>query len=313
MKKHSKIYVAGHRGLVGSAIVRKLKELGYTNIITKTHAELDLTNQKATREFFEKERPEYVFLAAAKVGGIEANTKYPVEFLYENTMIQNNVIKCSYDFGVKRLLFFSSANIYPENCPQPMKEDYLFSGKLEASTEGYALAKLVGLKLCEYYNREYNTNFLCIIPSNVYGPGDKFYSDEAHVIPALITKFYEAKTNNEPYVKVWGSGKAKREFLYVEDLADAAIFLMKNTQKIGYINVGSGYDISIEELASMLKTIIGYTGNVEFDTAMPEGVLQKLLDVSKIHNLGWKCKVELKEGLIKTYKWFLENYHKKGG
>ncbi|GAB6189643.1 GDP-L-fucose synthase [Marinitoga arctica] len=312
MEKTAKIYVAGHRGLVGSAIVRKLKNLGYTNIITRTHKELDLTNQKATREFFEKEKPEYVFLAAAKVGGIKANMSYPVEFLYENLMIQNNVVKAAYDYGVKKLVFLGSSCIYPRECPQPMKEDYLLSGKLEPTNEGYALAKIAGLRLCEYYNKEYNTNFMSVMPSNVYGPGDKFYSEESHVISALITKFHDAKINNKPYVEVWGTGNARREFLFVEDLADAIIFLIKNTEIKEFINIGTGYDISIKELARLIKNIVGYTGHIKFDNTKPDGMPQKLLDVSKIHNLGWKHKVDLEEGIKKTYQWFLENYQKEG-
>lgn len=356
MKKNSKIYIAGHRGLVGSAILRKLNELGYTNIIKKTHSELDLTNQKATTEFFEKEKPEYVFLAAAKVGGIKANMTNPVEFLYDNLMIEMNVLKNSFEFNVRKLLFLGSSCIYPRNSPQPMKEEYLLSGKLEPTNEGYALAKIAGLKLCEYYFKEYNREFLSVMPPNVYGPGDHFDLENSHVLAALIRKFHLAKllrereysilrrelsrvplgfglddklkggdiqrleeileqlgiTKND--VKIWGTGNARREFLYVDDLADALVYFMENVSvgdiekasKAYFINVGSGYDVSIKELARMIKEIVGFGGSISLDKTKPEGMPQKLLDISASLKLGWKPKVDLEDGIRRTYNWFLK-------
>jgi GDP-L-fucose synthase len=306
MNKDSKIYLAGHRGLVGSAILRKLKKEGYTNIITKTHKELDLTNQKETQEFFEKEKPEYVFLAAAKVGGIQANIDYPADFLYKNLMIQNNVINSSYENKVKKLLFLGSSCIYPRNAKQPMKEEYILTDKLEPTNEGYAIAKIAGLKLCEYYNKQYDTSFISVMPSNVYGEGDHFNSKNSHVVSALISKMHNAKVNNQEYVEIWGTGKAKRELLYVDDLADAILYLMINYNEDTFINIGTGEDVTIKELAELIKEVVGYQGELQFDTSKPDGMPRKVLDVSKLHDTGWKHKISLKEGLKKTYKYFLK-------
>jgi len=308
MKKDSKIYVAGHRGLVGSAIMRKLQQEGYTNIITRTHKELDLTNQAQTQEFFEKEKPEYVFLAAAKVGGIHANNTYPADFAYINIMIESNVIKASYDYGVKKLLFLGSSCIYPKLCPQPIKEEYLLTGLLEKTNEAYAIAKIAGLKMCQYFNRQYGTNYISVMPTNLYGPNDNFDLETSHVLPALIRKFHEAKINNKPYVEVWGTGTPRREFLHVDDLADAVIYLMNNYDENEPLNIGTGKDITIKELAGLIKEIVGYEGEIKFDTTKPDGTPRKLLDVSRLHATGWKHKIELREGIKQTYEWFKENW-----
>jgi GDP-L-fucose synthase len=308
MNKDSKIYVAGHRGLVGSAIMRKLQQEGYTNIITRTHKELDLTNQAQTQDFFEKEKPEYVFLAAAKVGGIHANNTYPADFAYINIMIESNVIKASYDYGVKKLLFLGSSCIYPKLCPQPIKEEYLLTGSLEKTNEAYAIAKIAGLKMCQYFNRQYGTNYISVMPTNLYGPNDNFDLETSHVLPALIRKFHEAKINNKPYVEVWGTGTPRREFLYVDDLADAVVYLMNNYNENEPLNIGTGKDITIKELAELIKEIVGYEGEIKFDTTKPDGTPRKLLDVSRLHATGWKHKIELREGIQSTYEWFKENW-----
>ncbi|TDT46085.1 GDP-L-fucose synthase [Fonticella tunisiensis] len=308
MNKDSKIYVAGHRGLVGSAIVRNLESKGYTNIIKRTHKELDLTNQEAVRKFFEEERPEYVFLAAAKVGGIHANNTYPADFIYENLMIQNNVIKAAHDFKVKKLLFLGSTCIYPKMAPQPIKEEYLLSGYLEPTNEAYAIAKIAGLKMCQFFKRQYGDNFISCMPTNLYGPNDNFDLNNSHVMPALIRKFHEAKVNNLPYVEVWGTGKPLREFLYVDDMADACVFLMENYDGEEHVNIGTGQEVSIRELAEMIKEVVGFEGELVFNTEKPDGTPRKLTDVTKLHSLGWRHKVELGEGIEKTYKWFVENY-----
>ena len=308
MNKDSKIYVAGHRGLVGSAIMRKLQQEGYTNIITRTHKELDLTNQAQTQEFFEKEKPEYVFLAAAKVGGIHANNTYPADFAYINIMIESNVIKASYDYGVKKLLFLGSSCIYPKLCPQPIKEEYLLTGPLEKTNEAYAIAKIAGLKMCQYFNRQYGTNYISVMPTNLYGPNDNFDLETSHVLPALIRKFHEAKIDNKPYVEVWGTGTPRREFLHVDDLADAVIYLMNNYDENEPLNIGTGKDITIKELAELIKEIVGYEGEIKFDTTKPDGTPRKLLDVSRLHATGWKHKIELREGIQSTYEWFKENW-----
>jgi len=302
----SKIYVAGHIGLVGSAIVRKLESEGYTNIITRTFEELDLTDQKATRKFFEKERPEYVFLAAAKVGGIQANSVYPADFIYINLMIECNVIKASHEFGVKKLLFLGSSCIYPKMAPQPIKEEYLLSGYLEETNEPYALAKISGMKMCQYFNKQYGTNFISVMPTNLYGPNDNFDLNTSHVLPALIRKFHEAKVDNAPYVEIWGTGTPRREFLYVDDLADACLFLMKNYSGNDFFNVGTGEDVTIRELAELIGEVVGYKGELKFDTSKPDGTPRKLLDVSRIHEAGWRYKIELKKGLEMTYEWFVQ-------
>jgi GDP-L-fucose synthase len=308
MEKSSRIFVAGHRGLVGSAIVRKLQKEGYTNLILKGREEVDLTRQEEVERFFEKERPEYVFLAAAKVGGIHANRTYPAEFIYQNLMIECNVIHSAYKNGVKKLLFLGSSCIYPRECPQPMKEEYLLSGYLEPTNEAYAVAKIAGLKLCQYYKRQYGANFISCMPTNLYGPNDNFDLHTSHVIPALIRKFHEAKIQRKPYVEVWGTGKPLREFLHVDDLADACLFLMENYDDELWINVGSGEEVSIAELANMIKEIVGYKGEILYNPDMPDGTPRKLLDISRLKSLGWEKKISLFDGLRSTYEWYVENY-----
>jgi GDP-L-fucose synthase len=307
MKLNSKIFVAGHKGLVGSAIMRKLLSLGYKNIITKTRQELDLMDFNAVRNFFEKERPEYVFLAAARVGGIHANKAYIAEFTYQNLQIQNNIIHCSYLSGVKKLLFLGSSCIYPKLAPQPIKEEYMLTGHLEETNYGYAIAKIAGIKMCDAYNQQYGCNFISLMPTNMYGDNDNFDLQNSHVLPAMIRKFHEAKINNKPYVEIWGSGKPRREFLYSDDLADACIFMMKNHKASGLTNVGVGEDITITNLANLVKKIVGFKGEIKFDTSKPDGTPRKLLDVSKINNLGWTAKVSLEDGIVKAYKWYCDN------
>lgn len=309
MNKNSKIYVAGHRGLVGSAIVRGLENMGYNNIVKRTHSELDLTNQEKVNEFFENEHIDYVFLAAAKVGGILANSTYPADFIMENLLIQCNVIKAAYENKVKKLMFLGSSCIYPRECPQPIKEDYLLSGYLEKTNEAYALAKIAGLKMCQYYNTQYGTNYISVMPTNLYGTNDNFDLKNSHVMPALIKKFHEAKVNNLAFVEVWGSGKPLREFLHVDDMADACIYLMNNYEGNDFFNVGTGKEISIMDLALLIKEVVGYNGEVKFDSSKPDGTMRKLLDVSRLKDAGWTYKIDLKEGLKSTYKWYLENSH----
>ncbi|MDK0627468.1 GDP-L-fucose synthase [Clostridium perfringens] len=308
MNKNSKIYVAGHRGLVGSAIVRNLEEKGFNNIICRTHKELDLTNQNEVRKFFEEERPEYVFLAAAKVGGIHANNTYPADFIYENLMIQNNVIKAAHDFEVKKLLFLGSTCIYPKMAPQPIKEDYLLTGSLEETNEAYAVAKIAGLEMCKFFKRQYGDNFISCMPTNLYGPNDNFDLKNSHVLPALIRKFHEAKVNNSEVVEVWGTGKPLREFLYVDDMADACVFLMENYDGEQHVNIGTGVEVSIRELAETVKEVVGFEGELVFNTDMPDGTPRKLTTVDKLNGLGWKHKVDLENGIKMAYEWFLENY-----
>lgn len=308
MNKNSKIYVAGHRGLVGSAIVRNLEEKGFNNIICRTHKELDLTNQNEVRRFFEEERPEYVFLAAAKVGGIHANNTYPADFIYENLMIQNNVIKAAHDFEVKKLLFLGSTCIYPKMAPQPIKEDYLLTGSLEETNEAYAVAKIAGLEMCKFFKRQYGDNFISCMPTNLYGPNDNFDLKNSHVLPALIRKFHEAKVNNSEVVEVWGTGKPLREFLYVDDMADACVFLMENYDGEQHVNIGTGVEVSIRELAETVKEVVGFAGELVFNTDMPDGTPRKLTTVDKLNGLGWKHKVDLNNGITMAYEWFLENY-----
>ena len=307
MEKTSKIYVAGHRGLAGSAIVRKLKKEGYENLLLKTSSELDLRNQQAVKDFFEKEKPEFVFMAAAKVGGINANNTYPADFLYDNLCIQNNVIHQAYKNGVKKLLFLGSSCIYPKNSQQPIKEEYLLSGYLEPTNDAYAIAKIAGIKLCQSYHKQYGSNFISAMPTNLYGPGDNYDLKNSHVLPALLRKFHEAKEKKEPTVTVWGTGKPRREFLHVDDLADACYFLMQNYDKPDIVNVGVGKDISIGEMANMIKKISGYDGEIIFDTSMPDGTFQKLLDVSRITELGWQHEIGFEEGLRKTYQEYTSN------
>ncbi len=307
MQKNSKIYIAGHRGLVGSALVRNLKKQGYNNIITKTREELDLLSQIKVADFFEKETPEYIFLAAARVGGILENETYPAEFIYQNLQIQNNIIHNSYLSKAKKLLFLGSSCIYPRECSQPIKEKYLLNGPLEKTNEAYAIAKIAGIKMCESYNKQYGTKYISVMPTNLYGPNDNFDLKSSHVIPALLRKFHEAKINNSPEVVMWGTGSPRREFLHVDDLADACIFLMNNYSENELLNVGTGKDLTIRELAEIIKTVTGYKGKIINDTSKPDGTPQKLLDVSRLHKAGWKHKIELKDGIKSTYKWFLEN------
>jgi len=307
LEKNAKIYVAGHRGLVGSSIFRLLKERGYTNVITRTHAELDLTDQSKVKEFFEQEKPEYVFLAAAKVGGINANNSYPAEFIYQNLAVQNNVLHHAYLNGVKKLCFLGSSCIYPKMAPQPMKEEYLLDGKLEPTNEPYAIAKIAGIEMARSYNRQYGTNFISVMPTNLYGPNDNFDLQNSHVLPALIRKFVEANEHNAPSVVLWGSGKPRREFLYVDDMADACIFLMNTYDGDDFFNIGTGVDETILDVAKMIKEIVGYQGALEFDASKPDGTPRKLLDVSRINALGWKAKTGLREGLEKSIAWYKAN------
>ena len=302
MEKTSKIYIAGHRGLVGSAIVRNLKENGYNNLILKIRQELDLFNQKDVLDFFEKEKPDYVFLAAAKVGGIKANSDYPAQFIYENLQIQNNIIHSAYLNNVKKLLFLGSSCIYPKFAKQPIKEEYLLTGELEVSNEPYAIAKIAGMKMCEFYNRQYKTNFISVMPTNLYGSNDNYDLENSHVLPAMIRKIHEAKERGDKELKLWGSGKPKREFLHVDDLADACIFLMENYNENQFLNIGTGVDLSIEDLAEMIKNIVGFEGEIKWDTSMPDGTPRKLLDVSRLHNLKWKHKIDLEEGIRRVYE-----------
>ncbi|MEG2917999.1 MAG: GDP-L-fucose synthase [Clostridium sp.] len=308
MNKNSKIYVAGHRGLVGAAIVRNLKEKGYENIIHRTHDELDLKNQNMVREFWEKEKPEYVFLAAAKVGGILANNDYPADFIYDNLMIQNNVIKAAHDYKTKKLLFLGSTCIYPKNAPQPIKEEYLLSGYLEPTNEAYAIAKIAGLEMCKFFKKQYGDNFISCMPTNLYGPFDNFDLKSSHVLPALIRKFHEAKKNNSKSVEIWGTGTPLREFLYVDDMADACVFLMENYDGEEHVNIGTGEEVSIKTLAETVKLAVGYNGNLEFDAQKPDGTPRKLTNINKLHGLGWKHRVKLKDGIEMSYRWFVENY-----
>lgn len=308
MEKNSKIYVAGHKGLVGSALVRNLEEKGYTNIIGRTFEELNLTIQADVNKFFEEEKPEYVILAAARVGGIHANNTYPAEFIYDNLMIQNNVIKAAHDYGVKKLLFLGSTCIYPKLAPQPIKEEYLLTGALEETNEAYAIAKIAGLEMCKFFKRQYGDNFISCMPTNLYGPNDNFDLQSSHVLPALIRKFHEAKVNNQPTVEVWGTGTPLREFIYVDDMADACIFLMENYDGEQHVNIGTGEEVSIRELAETVKDVVGFEGELVFNTNMPDGTPRKLTVVDKLHGLGWKHKVSLNEGIKLAYNWFLENY-----
>jgi GDP-L-fucose synthase len=301
MEKSAKIYIAGHRGMVGSAIVRKLDSEGYNNIIYRTYSELDLTDQVAVNRFFEEEKPDYVFLAAAKVGGIQANNIYRADFLYLNLMIECNVIHAAYTNKVKKLIFLGSSCIYPKMAPQPLKEEYLLTGTLEQTNEPYAIAKIAGIKLCESYRRQYGCDFISLMPTNLYGPNDNYDLNNSHVLPALLRKFHTAKIENIPSVEVWGSGTPKREFLHVDDLAEATVFLAKNYSGEELVNVGTGVDVTIRELAETIKDVVGYEGKLHFDASKPDGTPRKLMDVSKLNNLGWKHKLELREGIEKVY------------
>ena len=307
MDLQSKIYIAGHRGMVGSAIYRNLNAKGYNKIITRTHEELDLTNQQAVNNFFESERPEYVFLAAAKVGGILANSTYPAEFIYQNLMIEANIIHTAYTHGVKKLLFLGSSCIYPKLAPQPMKEEYLLTGELEVTNEAYAIAKIAGIRLCKHYNQQYATNFMSVMPTNLYGQNDNFDLESSHVMPALIRKFHEAKIEDKPEIVIWGTGSPRREFLHVDDMADACVHLMENydASDIGeFVNIGVGKDITIKELAELIGDIVGYKGEIVYDTSKPDGTPQKLLYVGRLNGLGWEAKIALRDGIMQTYEWY---------
>jgi len=307
MNTDSKIYVAGNDGMVGTTLIKLLRKNKFNNIIYKSIKELDLRDEVATNLFFTVQKPDCVFLLAARVGGIQANINYPADFIYDNLKIQTNVIHMSYKQNVKKLLFIGSSCIYPRNSIQPMKEEYLLDGKLEPTNESYAIAKIAGIKMCQYYNKQHNTNFISAMPSNVYGYNDNFDLKDSHVLAALIRRFYEAKINKQKEIEIWGTGKARREFLFADDLADALLFLMQKYNDSEIINIGVGKDISIKELAELVKEIIGFKGKIVFDTTKPDGMPRKLLDVSKINNLGWQAKISLKEGIEKTYNWYLEN------
>lgn len=305
---NEKIYVAGHNGMVGSAIVRCLKEKGYTNILTKDRNELNLTRQQEVEQFFETQKPSVVVLAAAKVGGIYANNTYPADFIYENLAIEMNVIKAAYDNGVKKLLFLGSSCIYPRLAPQPMSEDVLLTGELEKTNEAYALAKISGLKMCEFFNRQYGTDYISCMPTNLYGKNDNYHKENSHVLPALIRRFHEAKINGDSSVTIWGTGTVLREFLYVDDLADACVYLLNNYSGNETVNIGTGKEVSILELAQIIKRVVGFEGELLFDSTKPDGTPRKLLNVSKLSSLGWTYKTELEDGIKKTYKDFLSNY-----
>ena len=304
MELNGKIYIAGHRGMVGSAIQRNLEKKGFANFITRTSSELDLRDQKQVNDFFEKEKPDYVFLAAAKVGGIHANNVYRAEFLYDNLMIQNNVIHAAYVNKTKKLMFLGSSCIYPKMAPQPLKEEYLLSGYLEETNEPYAIAKIAGIKMCENYRRQYNCDFISVMPTNLYGPNDNYNLNNSHVLPALIRKFHEAKENNTPSVEMWGTGSPKREFLHADDMADACVYLMNHYSGQQHVNIGTGEDLSIKELALMIQKIVGYQGEIKHDLSKPDGTPRKLMDVSFLHQLGWKHSIELEEGIRLVYEDF---------
>ena len=307
MNKTDKIYIAGHRGLVGSAIVRNLKKNAYNNLLLRTSKELNLTNQSDVNQFFETEKPDYVFLAAAKVGGIHANDAYPADFIRDNLQIQTNIIDAAYRNKTKKLLFLGSSCIYPKFAPQPMKEEHLLTGELEPTNEWYAIAKIAGIKMCQAYKKQYGFNAIALMPTNLYGPGDNFNLDNSHVLPALIRKFHDAKINNLPEVEVWGTGTPRREFLHVEDMADATVFLMNNYDDEQFVNVGVGEDVSIKELAEIVKETVGFAGELKFDSSKPDGTPRKLLDVTKLNKAGWRAKINLVEGVKSTYQWFLDN------
>jgi GDP-L-fucose synthase len=310
MEKTAKIFVAGHRGMVGSSIVRRLESGGYGNLALRTRSELDLLDQEAVNSFFAQQRPEYVFLAAAKVGGIMANKTLKADFIYENLQVQNNVIYAAWKSGVKKLLFLGSSCIYPKLCPQPIKEEYFMSGPLEETNDAYAVAKIAGIKMCQSFNEQYRTNYVSVMPTNLYGPNDNFELEHSHVLPALIRKFHDAKREGKSEVTLWGTGSAKREFLHVDDLADAVVFLMNHFSGSDIVNIGAGEDLSIKDLAELTKSLIGYGGAIKWDASKPDGTPRKLLDVSKLHALGWRHKHALREGLKKTIDWFIQNRDK---
>ncbi len=316
MDKNAKIYVAGHRGLVGSALVRRLEKEGYSNLILRTSKELNLRDESAVKSFFDEEKPEYVFLAAAKVGGIYANNTYPADFIIQNIQIQTNVITHALRTGVKRLLFLGSSCIYPRECPQPMKEEYLLTGPLEPTNEPYAIAKIAGIKMCESVNRQHGTDFRSVMPTNLYGPGDNFHPENSHVLPGLLRKFHEAKTNQSEYVEVWGSGRPRREFLHVDDMASACLYIMNLNEKtykantkpmLSHVNIGTGKDCTIRELAETIAKVTGFKGEIRFDPSKPDGTPRKLLDISRLNALGWEATISLEDGIRQTYQWFLEH------
>jgi GDP-L-fucose synthase len=308
MEKNSKIYIAGHNGMVGSSIFRRLVKEGYRNLVLYSREQLDLIDNKKVEEFFKNEKPDYVFLCAAKVGGIMANSNYPADFIYQNLQIQNNIIHNSYLYGVKKLLFLGSSCIYPKNSKQPIKEEYLLSSFLEETNKQYAIAKISGIIMCQAYNKQYKTNFISVMPSNLYGYNDNFDLNTSHVLPALIRKIHEAKENNDLFVEVWGTGSPMREFLFVDDLADACLLLMNDWNEDDIINIGTGMDISIKDLTDIIKDIIGYNGNIKFNSEFPDGVEKKLLDISKLFSLGWKPKISLEEGIKKTYEYYVKKH-----
>ncbi|MGD9200667.1 MAG: GDP-L-fucose synthase [Chitinispirillia bacterium] len=310
MKKDEKILIAGYTGLVGSALVRQLKLLGYSNLICCDINNIDLTDTQAVNDFFSSESPDYVLLAAAKVGGIYANDTYPADFIFINTMIQTNIINACYKFNTEKLLFLGSSCIYPKHAPQPMSEDALLTGPLEPTNKAYAIAKISGIVMCQSYNKQYGTNFICVMPTNLFGPGDNYHPENSHVLPALLYRFHKAKETNSPSVTIWGTGKSKREFLFSDDLADACIFLMNNYNDSEIVNIGTGKEITIYDLAEIIKEVVGYTGSITLDTSKPDGTPRKLLNCTKLNNLGWKYKTSLKEGIILAYKDFLKNYKK---
>jgi GDP-L-fucose synthase len=307
MNKDSKIYVAGHTGLVGSSILRELKNNNYTNIIIKTHSELDLSNQQQTKQFFQEYKPEYVFVCAAKVGGIKANNDYPADFIMENIQIANNIIKSSYENNIKKLLYLGSSCIYPKFAQQPIKEEYLLAGGLEPTNEAYSIAKIAGIKMCQAFNKQHGTNYISVMPCSLFGVGDTFDSHNSHLIPAIMSRMHNAKINNIKEIEIWGTGKPLREFMYVDDLADACLFLMKNYNDSELINVGIGKDNSISEIAYIIKDIVGYEGNLYFDDSKPDGTFRKVLDVTKINNLGWEHITDFKDGLKLMYEWYIQN------
>lgn len=308
MDRHARVFVAGHRGLVGAAITRRLQQAGHTEILTRSRQQLDLCDAQAVDRFFAVQEPEYVFLAAAKVGGILANSTYPADFIRDNLAIQQNVIDAAYRAGVKKLLFLGSSCIYPKLCPQPIREEYLLTGALEPTNAPYAVAKIAGITMCQAYNRQLGTNFMSVMPTNLYGPGDNFDLQSSHVLPALVRKFHEAKVQGTPAVVVWGTGAPKREFLHVDDLADACYFLMREYNESEIVNIGVGEDVSIRELAELIRDIVGYRGELRFDTTKPDGTPRKLLDVSRLHALGWQARIGLRDGVESTYRWYLEHH-----
>jgi len=307
VERDAKIYVAGHRGLVGSAIVRRLKAAGFSNLVVRTSSELDLREQVAVREFFAQEKPDYVILAAAKVGGILANDTYPAEFIYDNLMMEANIVHAAWQNGVKKMLALGSTCIYPKMAPQPLKEEYLLTGPLEPTNEWYAVAKIAGIKLCQAYRKQYGCSFIAAMPTNLYGPGDNFDLEKSHVLPALVRKFHDAKMNNQPTVVLWGTGGALREFLHVDDMADASLFLLQHYDDGDIVNIGVGQDISIADLAGIVQEVVGYAGCIDYDSSKPDGTPRKLVDVSKISRLGWRAKIDLRSGIEQTYQWFLDN------